>query len=72
MFIQKDDYILLDEVRRMDMKRKKELLQEWKNRHPEMGVISFYCNSTGEAFLGIIQACVHKGSGRLSALWTCT
>ena len=37
----------------MDIKRKKELLQKWKNRHPEMGVISFRCKKTGESFLGI-------------------
>lgn len=37
----------------MDTKRKKELLQQWKNRHPEMGVISFHCKKTGESFLGI-------------------
>lgn len=37
----------------MDIKRKKELLQEWKNRHPEMGVISFRCKETGESFLEI-------------------
>lgn len=37
----------------MDMKRKKELLEEYKNRHPEMGVISFCCKETSEVFLGI-------------------
>ena len=37
----------------MDTKRKKELLQQWKNRRPEMGVISFRCKKTGESFLGI-------------------
>lgn len=37
----------------MNIKRKKELLEEWKNRHPEMGVISFQCEQTGESFLGI-------------------
>lgn len=37
----------------MDMKRKKELLEEYKNRRPEMGVISFRCKVTSEAFLGI-------------------
>ena len=35
----------------MDIKRKQDLLDAWKNRHPEMGVISFQCNATGEAFL---------------------
>jgi hypothetical protein len=37
----------------MDMKHKKELLEEYKIRCPEMGVISFRCNATGEEFLGI-------------------
>ena len=37
----------------LDMKRKKELLNEWKNRHPEMGVISISCKPTGDLFLGI-------------------
>lgn len=37
----------------MDMIRKKELLNEWKNRHPEMGVISICCKVTGDLFLGI-------------------
>lgn len=37
----------------MDMIRKKQLLEEYKNRLPEMGVISLCCKATGEAFLGI-------------------
>ncbi|HHW66555.1 MAG: hypothetical protein PWP07_1385 [Epulopiscium sp.] len=37
----------------MDSIRKKELLELYKNRHPEMGVISYRCKETGEAFLGI-------------------
>lgn len=37
----------------MDIKRKKELLKEWKNRRPEMGVISISCKPTGDVFLGI-------------------
>lgn len=37
----------------MDAKRKKELLEEYKNRRPEMGVISIRCAATGESFLGI-------------------
>ena len=37
----------------MDIKRKKELLIDYKNRHPEMGVISYCCKETGEVFLGI-------------------
>lgn len=35
----------------MDAKRKKELLLEYHNRKPEMGVISYRCIATGEAFL---------------------
>lgn len=37
----------------MDIKRKKELLEIYRNRHPEMGVISYRCKETGEVFLGI-------------------
>ncbi|WP_333650024.1 GIY-YIG nuclease family protein [Lacrimispora sp.] len=37
----------------MDMKRRKLLLEEYKNRRPEMGVISLRCKATGQAFLGI-------------------
>lgn len=37
----------------MDIKRKKELLKEWKNCRPEMGVISISCKPTGDLFLGI-------------------
>ena len=35
----------------MDIRRKPELLEAWKNRHPEMGVISFRCSTTDETFL---------------------
>ena len=35
----------------MNTKRKQELLGAWKNRRPEMGVISFQCKVTGETFL---------------------
>jgi hypothetical protein len=37
----------------MDIKRKKELLEDYKNRYPEMGVISYRCRETSEVFLGI-------------------
>ena len=37
----------------MDVKRKKQLLEEYKNRRPEMGVISYRCIATNESFLGI-------------------
>ncbi len=36
----------------MDKMRRKELQLEWKNRHPEMGIISVRCSATGEIFLG--------------------
>lgn len=35
----------------MDTTRKKELLADYKNRHPEMGVISCQCIATGKLFL---------------------
>ena len=37
----------------MDKNKKKEIIEEWKNRRPKMGVISFCCKLTGESFLGI-------------------
>lgn len=37
----------------MDIKRRKELLEIYKNRRPEMGVISYRCIETDEVFLGI-------------------
>jgi hypothetical protein len=37
----------------MDIKRRKELLEIYKNRRPVMGVISYCCMETGEVFLGI-------------------
>lgn len=36
----------------MDMKRRRELLEAYKNRRPQMGVISIRCLATGEVFLG--------------------
>lgn len=36
----------------MDMNRKKQLMEDYKNRHPEMGIIAFKCRETGEIFLG--------------------
>ncbi|WMC93418.1 GIY-YIG nuclease family protein [Kineothrix sp. MB12-C1] len=36
----------------MNVKTKKELMEEYKNRHPEKGVISYKCKETGESFLG--------------------
>ena len=37
----------------MNREHKKQLIQEYLNRRPEMGVISLRCLSTGESFLGI-------------------
>ncbi|WP_099468701.1 GIY-YIG nuclease family protein [Konateibacter massiliensis] len=37
----------------METNRRKQLLEEYKNRHPEMGIISYRCKATGESFLGI-------------------
>ena len=36
----------------MDKAQRKALVEEWKNRCPEMGVISILCKATGESFLG--------------------
>lgn len=35
----------------MDIKRKQELLEAWKNRRPEMGVIAIRCGAADETFL---------------------
>lgn len=37
----------------METNRRKQLLEEYKNRCPEMGVISYRCKETDESFLGI-------------------
>lgn len=37
----------------MDANRKKELKQQWKQRHPQMGVIAIQCEETGELFVGV-------------------
>ncbi|WP_230398459.1 GIY-YIG nuclease family protein [Novisyntrophococcus fermenticellae] len=36
----------------MDRKRKKELIEEYQNRRPEMGIICFRSLTTEETFLG--------------------
>ena len=36
----------------MDKAQKKALTEEWKNRRPEMGVISLRCKESGEACVG--------------------
>lgn len=54
----------------MDTKRKKELLEAYKNRHLEMGVISYCCKETGEVFLGIskdTKTTFNSTSARLSS-----
>lgn len=56
----------------MDIKRKKELLEAYKNRHPEMGVISYRCKKTGEVFLGIskdTKAEFNSTNVKLAANW---
>lgn len=56
----------------MDMKRKKELLEIYRNRHPEMGAISYRCKETGEEFLGISKDTKADFNGtnmKLSANW---
>lgn len=37
----------------MDKRRMKQLLEEYRNRQPEMGIISYCCIDTKESFLGI-------------------
>lgn len=37
----------------MDANRIKELKQQWKQRHPQMGVIAIQCEETGELFVGV-------------------
>lgn len=39
------------EVNKMDTRRKRELLESYKSRRPEMGVISYHCKETGDVFL---------------------
>lgn len=36
----------------MEISRRKQLLAEYANRKPEMGIISFVCEATGDVFLG--------------------
>lgn len=56
----------------MDKERKRQLLEEYKNRRPEMGIISFRCVATGESFLGIstdTKADFNSIRCRLSTSW---
>ena len=53
----------------MDTARKKLLKEEYKIRRPEMGIISYFCKSTGETFLGIskdTKASFNSNSFKLS------
>ncbi|MCP1111174.1 hypothetical protein M2150_001071 [Lachnospiraceae bacterium PM6-15] len=36
----------------MEISRRKQLLAEYANRKPEMGIISLACEATGDVFLG--------------------
>ena len=56
----------------MNIKRKKEILEAYKNRQPEMGVISYRCRETGEAFLDIskdTRADFNSTNMKLAANW---
>ena len=39
----------------MDKDKKKELVSQWKDRHPKMGVVSIKCAATGEEFYEIAR-----------------
>lgn len=66
----------------MNAERRKELMTEFKNRHPEMGVIAIGCPATGDKFLAVcrdtrvgfnrhrfqLPARMHPNK-RLQALW---
>lgn len=45
----------MEEVKCMNIDRKKQLYEEYKNRKPEMGIISYHNKVTGEIFFGISQ-----------------
>lgn len=56
----------------MEINRRKELLELYKNRRPEMGVISYRCKETGEVFLGIstdTKASFNSTNMKLSINW---
>lgn len=66
----------------MDKERRKKLLEEFKLRKPQMGVIAFTCTKTGESFLcacrdtkaGFNRSLLQLGIGshpnkRLQELW---
>lgn len=37
----------------MDKERRKQLMQEYRDRKPEMGIIAICCTATGDTYLGI-------------------
>ena len=51
----------------MDKAQRKAMVEQWKLRRPEMGVISIRCKATGEAFLGASMG--SHPNKRLAALW---
>lgn len=56
----------------MDKGRRKELRDAYKNRSPEMGVISYRCKETGEVFLAAskdIKADFNSTTVKLSSGW---
>lgn len=56
----------------MNIKRRKELLEIYKNRCPEMGVISYRCRETDDVFLGIskdTKSDFNSTNMKLSANW---
>ncbi len=48
-------YSIINEVKALDKSKRKQLLEKYKNRLPEKGVISYRCRETGESFLGISE-----------------
>lgn len=59
-------------VNNMDIKRKKQLIEEYENRKPEMGVISFRSTATGETFLAVskdTRADLNSNRFKLNANW---
>ena len=54
----------------MDANRKKQLQEEYKNRCPEMGIVSYRCISTNESFLAAsadIKASFNSTTMKLSS-----
>lgn len=56
----------------MDKDKRKELVNAWKNRIPDMGIISIRCKTTGDSFLGAskdINADFNSAKCKLSTSW---